>query len=79
MAILAAGAVVHAAPGYVVVSGTSLDGSAHFDENSGTINVYVDFASSTLKADIEAGLKAKLEAAPYNMTFGGGDTALIVP
>lgn len=79
MAILAVGAVVHTGPMYVTVSGTSLDSSVHFDVNAGTIKVDVDFGSTTLKADIQAGLKAKLEAAPYNMTFASGDTVLIVP
>lgn len=80
MAILAVGAVIHAGPGYVVVSGTSWDWGVHFDPNAGTINVNgLDFSSPTLKADIEAGLKAKLSAAPYNMTFASDDTVLIVP
>lgn len=79
MAILAVGAIIHAGPMYVTVSGTSLDSSVHFDPNAGTINVTgLDFTSATLKADIEAGLQAKLAASPYNMTFGGGDTVLIV-
>lgn len=87
MAILAVGAVIHAGPGYVVVSGTSWDRGVHFDPNAGTIDVNggtinvngLDFSSPTLKADIEAGLKAKLSAAPYNMTFASDDTVLIVP
>jgi len=79
MSVLAVGCCIHCGAGYVTVSGTSIDGTVHFDPNAGTINVPVDFESTTLNQDIQDGLKAKLQAAPYSMVFGPDDTVRIAP
>jgi hypothetical protein len=80
VSILATGAIINTGANYATVSGESVDGTVQFNPNAGTINVPVsDWSSYTLKEDIEAGLQAKLEASPYNMTFGSGDVCRIVP
>lgn len=65
----------------LIVSGQSMDGAVNFTiTGPGGISISgIDPASTTLKADIEAAVKAALEAAPYNMTFGSGDTVRLIP
>lgn len=64
---------------YVTINGVSADSTVHFQPSDGAFNVTVDFASATLVADIEAAVKAKLQASPYNITFGVGDTVRLIP
>lgn len=78
MAVLAGFWIGWSGASYVTAYGVSADSSVHFTPNDGGINVTVDFGSATLVADIEAAVKAKLQAAPYNMTFGVGDTVKLV-
>lgn len=76
MALLAGFCVVFSGSNYVTCVGVSADSTVHFGDG---INVYVDFTSATLIADIEAGMKTKLQLSPWNMTFGPGDTVRLIP
>jgi hypothetical protein len=59
----------------VIVSGHSGDNTIDFSQNSsnGTVTVYVDPASYTLKQDIYNGVKTRLQSSPWNVTFGAND------
>lgn len=79
MALLAGFWIGYTGASYVTAYGVSADSTVHFAPNDGGINVTVDFTSATLIADIEAGVKARLQLSPYNMTFGTGDTVKLIP
>lgn len=79
MALLAGFCVVATGASYVTINGVSADSTVHFQPSDGAFNVAVDFTSATLIADIEAAVKTRLQASPYNMTFGTGDTVKLIP
>jgi hypothetical protein len=76
MAVLAGFCISNTGSNYVTCIGVSADSATHFGDG---VNVYVDFTSATLIADIEAGLKTKLQLSPWNMTFASGDTVRLIP
>ncbi len=64
----------------VFISGVSTDGTVDF---TGNVNPpigmpTVNWSGGTVTADIEAFVKTRLQSSPYNMTFGGSDTVLLM-
>jgi hypothetical protein len=65
----------------VFITGISTDGTVDF---TGNVNPpigmpTVSWNDGTVNADIEAFVKLTLQSSPYNMTFGGSDTVLLIP
>ncbi len=64
----------------VFVVGISTDGTVDF---TGNVNPpiglpTISWSDGTVIADIEALVKTRLQSSPYNMTFGGSDTVLLM-
>lgn len=61
-------------------NGVSTDGTVDFSVPSG-LSVGVDFdpESHHVNRDIEEAVQARLQLAPFNMTFGAGDTVRLIP
>jgi hypothetical protein len=65
---------------YLRVSGMSVDATVDFTGNeNGTIALLPNWNSATINADIQAAVATRLQSAPYSMTFGVGDTVLLLP
>ena len=63
------------------LAGRIISGNIQFGASSefGALQVNVDCQSYTINGDIETAAAAKLQSAPYSITFGAGDVVRLLP
>lgn len=68
-------------PAALSVKGRTTDGAVGFSDEEALPAIHLsglDWDSATLQSDVEAAVKAKLAADPYNVSFDTGDTVHFV-